>query len=167
MREVAAPEFTVRPSWNRYSHYFGLTSLCWAGAFYILHRPLTYPDILYHYFPHLLWNPQLPSALLLGVGALFILRALIRRYAVSYTLRQDRLIARYGLIIRDERSVRLADIRSIHLRQGVFDRLLGIGDLVFSSAASSDADVIFRHIRHPERVKMLIERRRDELDGRA
>jgi hypothetical protein len=63
---------------------------------------------------------------------LFALIAL-DRYGTHYSIARDRIQARNGIISKNERSVRLENIRDLWLDQGVIQRLLGVGSIGFST----------------------------------
>jgi uncharacterized membrane protein YdbT with pleckstrin-like domain len=79
------------------------------------------------------------------------------RYGTRYTIRHDRIQTRKGIIAKYERSVRLENIRDLWLNQGVFDRILGIGTLGFSTSGGDGSEVVFRGIERPRALKERIE----------
>jgi len=54
-------------------------------------------------------------------------------------------------------SIRVEDVRSINVKQSLLERLLFIGDIEFSSAASPEAEVVFKKISNPMRIKRKIQ----------
>jgi membrane protein YdbS with pleckstrin-like domain len=62
-----------------------------------------------------------------------------------------------GIITRDETHVRFNEIRTIGLRQGILDRLLGIGILEFASSGTDGVDIRFFNLANPVRIKSEIE----------
>jgi len=71
------------------------------------------------------------------------------RLSWRFELRGGRVSQRYGIIARNEQSVRLNDLRSIELDQSLVQRLLSIGDIAFYSAGSANAEVAFFGIQAP------------------
>jgi hypothetical protein len=51
----------------------------------------------------------------------------------------------------------LADLRNVNLRQGIVERMLGIGTLEFSSAGGSGIEVSWSGVRDPADLKRRIE----------
>ena len=90
--------------------------------------------------------------LLLCVGS-----AALSRYRYMFTVTEDSIIMRVGLIARNTNEMQLRHIRAINIRQGIIERLLGIGTVIFISAAESEAAVVFKGISDPygmqERVR--------------
>jgi uncharacterized membrane protein YdbT with pleckstrin-like domain len=94
---------------------------------------------------------------LYGLGlALFALIAL-DRYGTHYSIARDRIQARNGIISKNERSVRLENIRDLWLDQGVIQRLLGVGSIGFSTAGQGGSEVVFKGILKPRVLKERIE----------
>ena len=63
-------------------------------------------------------------------------RAAISRYRYLFTVTEDRVISREGLIARNTTEMRVKHIRSMMVRQGLLERLLGIGTLISVSIAT-------------------------------
>ncbi len=82
--------------------------------------------------------------------------AAILRYRYLFTVTDDSIIMRVGLIARNTNEIKIKHIRAINVRQGVIERILGIGTLIFLSAANSDSEVVFKGIREPHGVKERI-----------
>jgi uncharacterized membrane protein YdbT with pleckstrin-like domain len=91
------------------------------------------------------------------VGLIVFLYIVLDRYGTRYTIRHDRIQTRKGIIAKYERSVRLENIRDLWLNQGVFDRILGIGTLGFSTSGGDGSEVVFRGIERPRALKERIE----------
>lgn len=76
-----------------------------------------------------------------------------RHYAARFIFDGEIIESRHGLVARRVNSIRVEDVRSINVKQSILQRLLGIGDVEFSSAASADAEVVFDEVANPMRVK--------------
>lgn len=63
---------------------------------------------------------------------------------------------REGLIARNTNEMQLRHIRAINVKQGIIERILGIGTIMFLSSAEGEAAVIFKGIRDPHGVKEMI-----------
>lgn len=84
--------------------------------------------------------------LLVAVAGLFRARYL-------FTITDDRVIARKGLIGRDTNEMKIRHIRSMHIKQSPIERILGIGSLTTISASDGEAAVIFKGIKNPHNIK--------------
>jgi uncharacterized membrane protein YdbT with pleckstrin-like domain len=82
---------------------------------------------------------------------------LYRHFASAYTIEDGTIESRRGIIARKVNSIRVVDVRNINVKQSILDRILGIGDIEFSSAAGAEAEVIFNDIGSPMRVKEKIQ----------
>jgi uncharacterized membrane protein YdbT with pleckstrin-like domain len=80
-----------------------------------------------------------------------------RHLSWRYSIENGVIESRHGLIAREVRSVRVEDVRSINVKQNVLQRLLNLGDIEFSSAASTDAEVVFTGVSSPLKVKEKIQ----------
>lgn len=82
--------------------------------------------------------------------------AALLRYRYLFTVTDDSIIMRVGLIARDTNEMQLRHIRAINVRQGIIERILGIGTVICISAAEGEAAVVFKGIRDPYGVKERI-----------
>lgn len=76
-----------------------------------------------------------------------------RHFAARFIFDGEIIESRHGLVARRISSIRVEDVRNINVKQSILQRLLGIGDVEFSSAASADAEVVFDEVANPLRVK--------------
>ena len=67
----------------------------------------------------------------------------------------DRVIHREGWIAKRSMEIPLEAINDVRFHQGVFERLIGAGDLIISSASEFGRQV-FGDIRNPEEVQKTI-----------
>lgn len=98
--------------------------------------------------------------LLTAFGLPVLLLCLIiayRHFSWRFTIANGVIESRHGLVAREVRSVRVEDVRGINVKQTVWQRLLNLGDIEFSSAASDDAEVVFTGISSPLKVKNEIQ----------
>lgn len=99
-----------------------------------------------------------PGFAILGVPFAIVLLIMIYRHCSwRFTVDGFSIESRHGIIAREVSSIRVEDVRSINVKQSLFERLLFIGDVEFSSAASPEAEVIFKKISTPMRVKRKIQ----------
>lgn len=75
--------------------------------------------------------------------------AAYRRFCWKFTVDGKRVSRHKGLIARNQQGVRIQDLRSVEMEQGVFQRIFGIGDVAFYSAGSASAEVKFFGIKDP------------------
>lgn len=81
-----------------------------------------------------------------------------KRLANRFKVSEETVIQEYGLIKRERSQMNLVHIRAVDVRQGVIERLLGIGRLYFAGAGTAGTDVRWFGIRDPETVQSVIQR---------
>jgi membrane protein YdbS with pleckstrin-like domain len=119
------------------------------------------PSYLY-YLAHFILGVLL--LFVFGVGLLFIIYALLDRNTKLYTLTNKRVTAKAGIISRQVNEVGIKDIRSINVKQGIFERLFGVGTVEIASAGTAGVEVKFAGISNPMRIRDLIRREKDEAN---
>jgi hypothetical protein len=79
-----------------------------------------------------------------------------RRASIVLRIYPGRLTLERGLFSKCFREFVARDIRSIDIDQSFLDRVVGIGDLSISTAATVDASECIKGIPHPHEVRELI-----------
>ncbi len=96
---------------------------------------------------------------LVVAGAAVLLAYPVRRavrWATShFVVTSDRVIHREGLVAKSSMEIPLEAINDVRFRQGIFERLIGAGDLVLESAGEHGRQV-FSDVRDPEHVQKTI-----------
>lgn len=82
-----------------------------------------------------------------------VLRSLYLWASSRYTLGAEKVSARHGLIARDYREGYRSDLRNLHIRQSLLDRLLGTGDVSLSSAGFEGLAVHWRKVSGPFKLR--------------
>ena len=72
-----------------------------------------------------------------------------------FVVTSDRIIHREGWIAKRSMEIPLEAINDVRFHQGVFERMIGAGDLIISSASEFGREV-FGDIRNPEHVQKTI-----------
>jgi membrane protein YdbS with pleckstrin-like domain len=85
-----------------------------------------------------------------------LLIALYRRHSFVMRIYTDRVSVEEGFFAKESSEFFIKDIRSIDVRQGVWGRLVGIGDVTISTAATVDAAEVARGVPQPNRIKDLL-----------
>jgi len=76
--------------------------------------------------------------------------------ATEYTLTNQRIIIKSGLIGKKQDEVELVRIKDISMKQGLKDRAMGIGTVTVHSTDTSMPVLLLQDIREPEEVKEII-----------
>jgi uncharacterized membrane protein YdbT with pleckstrin-like domain len=106
------------------------------------------------------------QAVVYGVAALVAFKVVVRPFltwlTTTYTVTDQRLITRWGVLSRNGHDIPLARISDVSYERGLLDRVLGCGTLLVSVA--SESRVTLHDIPHVERVHLQIQ---DLLHGDA
>lgn len=89
--------------------------------------------------------------------------AWIRRHSIVLRVYRDRVQLERGLFAKCYREFFIRDIRSIDIDQSVLARVIGIGDLTISTAATVDAAEVIEGVAEPSRIRDLIIAQRNGL----
>lgn len=82
--------------------------------------------------------------------------AWIKRSATRLRVYRERLTVERGILNKTERELFMRDVRSIDIDQSFFGRLVNVGDISISTAASSDAVHYVEGVPNPQKVRDLI-----------
>ncbi|MFZ4584839.1 MAG: PH domain-containing protein [Acidimicrobiia bacterium] len=74
-----------------------------------------------------------------------------------FVVTSDRVIWRTGVIARHGVEIPLENVNNINFKQGIFERMIGAGDLIIESAGK-EGQSDFDNVRHPDRVQQEIYR---------
>jgi uncharacterized membrane protein YdbT with pleckstrin-like domain len=103
-------------------------------------------------------NLRVVQVVIVAVFVYLIVVVIYRRYSWAYTIDGETVESREGLIARKVKSIRIQDLRNINVNQSLVERILGVGDVEFSSAGGSGIEVVFRGVDKPLEVKALAQR---------
>jgi len=98
---------------------------------------------------------------LVVIAAVFVYLVAVvtfRRYAWRYTIDDETIESRHGIIARKVQSIRIRDLRNINVDQSLVQRLLGLGNVEFSSAGGGGIEVVFYGVADPMSVKAMAQR---------
>lgn len=97
--------------------------------------------------------------IVLAALGISVLIGFIRRMATVYTITDRRLNIKRGIFARDIQETRLERVQNVNYSQGVFQRILQIGDVDFDTAASdSDNLFVFNGVADPLGVVAKVDR---------
>ena len=88
--------------------------------------------------------------------------ALYRRHSFVMRIYSDRVSVEEGFWSKESSEFFIKDIRSIDVRQGIWGRMAGIGDVTISTAATVDAAEVARGVPNPNQIKELLISRRQQ-----
>lgn len=132
--------FLGHPSWFAYPKSLAISFACLGGAAFCFTQ-----------------QHGLEWIVLLGsIAALILVFVSLDRTTTTYFVTTRRVEMEFGLVGRNSKEVRIADIRAIDVRQKSYAALLGIGNVDFDSSASPGAEVRFKDVRRPHDIKQLV-----------
>jgi len=110
-----------------------------------------------------------PLRVVMAVVVLAILVWFVTRYVQWYTtelvLTTDRLIYRSGVIAKSGIEIPLDRINTIFFNQKIWERLIGVGDLMVESASATGAQH-FDNMKQPSRIQNEIYLQKESLEDR-
>lgn len=100
------------------------------------------------------------ALLLLSISAIGLLLAVTNVYLrykyTFYFVTNKRIIYQSGIISRDHRDCRLDKVQNIYLDVSFLDRILGVGNVSFSTAGEIGVEVVFLRVKKPFNIKKQI-----------
>ena len=101
-------------------------------------------------------NPVI-FGLWLFILLVFLLVVLYRRACWKFIITDQTIESRSGIISRNVKSIRIKDLRNVNVKQSLFQRILGVGDVEFSSAGGADIEVAFFGVTKPMEIKEKVQ----------
>jgi uncharacterized membrane protein YdbT with pleckstrin-like domain len=99
------------------------------------------------------------------IAAVTIVVGFIRRVATVYTITDRRLNIKIGIIARKIQETRLQRVQNVNFTQGVYERIMQIGDVEFTTAGTDESNFIFAGVGQPEHVVKEVEQATPVLSG--
>ena len=97
--------------------------------------------------------------------AVTIIVGFIKRVATVYTITDRRLNIKVGIISRRVQETRLQRVQNVNFNQGVYERLMQIGDVEFTTAGTDESNFVFAGVSQPEQVVQNVEKATPILSG--
>jgi uncharacterized membrane protein YdbT with pleckstrin-like domain len=104
-------------------------------------------------------------AVFAGIVAITILAGFIKRVATVYTITDRRLNIKVGIIARKVQETRLQRVQNVNYNQGVYERVMQIGDVEFTTAGTDESNFVFAGVAQPEEVVQNVEHATPILSG--
>jgi uncharacterized membrane protein YdbT with pleckstrin-like domain len=97
-------------------------------------------------------NEVLVAIVLIAGVALTLLVGFLKRLATRYTITNNRLNIKRGIVAREIQETRLERVQNVNYQQSVYQRFMQIGDVDFDTAAGDDYNFVFSGVADPEDV---------------
>jgi uncharacterized membrane protein YdbT with pleckstrin-like domain len=92
------------------------------------------------------------------IVAITILVGFVKRVATVYTITDRRLNIKRGIVARKVQETRLQRVQNVNFNQGVYERIMQIGDVDFDTAGTDDSNFVFAGVAQPEQVVEQVDR---------
>jgi hypothetical protein len=76
-----------------------------------------------------------------------------------------RLNIKIGIVARKIQETRLQRVQNVNFTQGVYERLMQIGDVEFTTAGTDESNFVFAGVGQPEQVVQQVEKATPVLAG--
>ncbi len=86
------------------------------------------------------------------IAGIAVLAGFIKRVATVYTITDLRLNIKKGIIARKVQETRLQRVQNVNFNQGVYERIMQIGDVEFTTAGTEESNFVFAGVAQPEHV---------------
>jgi uncharacterized membrane protein YdbT with pleckstrin-like domain len=90
--------------------------------------------------------------------ALVVLVGFIRRISTVYTITNQRLRIKRGILSKRIQQTRIDRVQNVNTDQSVVDRMLRVGTVDFDTAGTDDSDFTFAGVSNPSRVVEAVDR---------
>jgi uncharacterized membrane protein YdbT with pleckstrin-like domain len=99
------------------------------------------------------------------IAAITIVVGFIKRVATVYTITDRRLNIKVGIVARKVQETRLERVQNVNYNQGVYERIMQIGDVEFTTAGTDESNFVFAGVAQPEHVVQQVEQATPILAG--
>jgi len=106
-------------------------------------------------------------AAVLVVFVITLIVGLVTRISTTYTITNQRLTIRRGLLSRAMHETRLERVQNVNSTQSVFERILRVGTVDFDTAAEAGFDFRFVGVSSPHNIVRTVDRAIHEMQGRT
>jgi uncharacterized membrane protein YdbT with pleckstrin-like domain len=100
----------------------------------------------------------LVAAVAIVGAALLVLGGLVRRIATVYTITNQRLRIKRGILSKKVQQTRIDRVQNVNTDQSVLERVLRVGTVDFDTAGTDDSDFTFSGVSSPSRVVEAVDR---------
>jgi uncharacterized membrane protein YdbT with pleckstrin-like domain len=100
----------------------------------------------------------LVAVVVLVGAALLIVGGYVKRMTTVYTITNQRLRIKRGLIAKKVQQTRIDRVQNVNTEQGMLERVLRVGTVDFDTAGTDDSEFTFRGVSSPARVVEAVDR---------
>src|SRR3954465_4607214 len=99
------------------------------------------------------------------IAAVVVVVGFVKRVATVYTITDRRLNIKIGIMARKAQETRLQRVQNVNFNQGVYERIMQIGDVEFTTAGADESNFVFAGVAQPEQVVQQVEHATPVLSG--
>jgi hypothetical protein len=156
-------EIKIRPAWISQWHWgvmvvAGFTIAIFPTLFPILLLGVGETQAMIAEYP---WALDMMNYIGLGMAGYAAYMAINVALAYEYRITPTTVHAKEGIVSRKKIRIDLANVVNLELTQSAQERMIGVGNIEFSSAGTGDVDLTFRQIDTPEKIHDIIKNRID------
>jgi uncharacterized membrane protein YdbT with pleckstrin-like domain len=104
----------------------------------------------------------LVAAAIIGIT---VLAGLIKRIATVYTITDKRLNIKRGIVARKVQETRIQRVQNVNFGQSVYERIMQIGNVEFTTAGTEESNFVFAGVAQPEQVVEQVDRATHVVTG--
>jgi len=98
---------------------------------------------------------RMATVALLVITSLWLIGRFLKWLTTNFVITSQRIIFRQGVFAKSGIEIPLERVNNVNFNQGIFERMLGAGDLLIESGGE-DGQQRFTDIRHPDKVQNLV-----------
>jgi uncharacterized membrane protein YdbT with pleckstrin-like domain len=91
------------------------------------------------------------------VVGLTIVAGFLKRIATVYTITDKRLNIKRGIVARKVAETRLGRVQNANFTQNVYERIMQVGDVEFTTAGTEESNFVFAGVAQPEDVVQKVD----------
>ena len=90
------------------------------------------------------------------IGFIILIAILITIYCTHYRVTTHRIIIQTGFLAKSQKEIWIRDMRGASLAQGLWQRIVGVGDIAIGTAATADTEIRMFGVKDPKVAVDLI-----------
>jgi uncharacterized membrane protein YdbT with pleckstrin-like domain len=99
------------------------------------------------------------------LAALVILAGFLFRMTTTYTITNQRLTIRRGVLSRHLQQTRVERVQNVNVDKSLVDRIMRVGQVDFDTAGADDSDFTFRGVANPDQVVRAVDEAHREREA--
>ena len=100
-----------------------------------------------------------------ALTALVIVAGFLWRLTTTYTITNQRLTIRRGILSRHLQQTRVERVQNVNVDQSIVDRVMRVGQVDFDTAGTDDSDFTFRGVASPDKVVRAVDEAHREREA--